>query len=45
MIKFAVRKPVENANSIVNAGVQLLGFDPTNSTLVCSQISLAWAIS
>lgn len=40
MIKFAVRKPVENANSIVNAGVQLLGFDPTNSTLDAFGISV-----
>ena len=45
MIRFAVRKPVENANSIVSSGVQLLGFDPTNSTLVCLHLSPTRAIS
>jgi eukaryotic translation initiation factor 2C len=40
MIRFAVRKPVENANSIVSSGVQLLGFDPTNSTLETFGISV-----
>jgi hypothetical protein len=35
MIRFAVRKPNENAQSIVTSGAQLLGFDPNNPTLVC----------
>jgi eukaryotic translation initiation factor 2C len=34
MIRFAVRKPTYNAQSIVMSGGQLLGFDPTNATLV-----------
>ena len=37
MIKFAVRKPALNAQSIVTKGVQILGFGPpVNSTLVRS---------
>ena len=36
MIKFAVRKPTYNAQSIVASGGRLLGFDPTNPTLVCT---------
>jgi eukaryotic translation initiation factor 2C len=35
MIRFAVRKPNQNAQSIVTSGPQLLGFDPNNPTLVC----------
>ena len=34
MIGFAVRKPLYNAQSIVSSGGQLLGFEPTNPTLV-----------
>jgi hypothetical protein len=35
MIRFAVRKPAENAQSIVVKGAKLMGFEPsTNSTLV-----------
>lgn len=35
MIRFAVRKPAENAQSIVVNGARLLGIDPaTNTTLV-----------
>ena len=34
MIKFAVRKPTYNAQTIAASGGQLLGFDPTNPTLV-----------
>ncbi|KAI0481304.1 RNA interference and gene silencing protein [Xylariaceae sp. FL0804] len=33
MIKFAVRRPINNARSVVTSGRQLLGFDPTNPTL------------
>jgi hypothetical protein len=36
MIKFAVRKPAQNAQSIVTAGASLLGFDPNNPTIVRS---------
>ncbi|KAI0812108.1 putative RNA interference and gene silencing protein [Xylaria sp. FL0064] len=32
MIRFAVRRPAQNARSIVTSG-QLLGFDPTNTTM------------
>jgi hypothetical protein len=35
MIRFAVRKPHLNAQSIATSGAQMLGFDPTNPTLVC----------
>jgi hypothetical protein len=41
MIRFAVRRPIHNAQSIVTAGGRLLGFEPTNSTLVrtlCSTV-------
>jgi hypothetical protein len=34
MIRFAVRKPAQNAKSIVTSGAHLLGFNPTNPTLV-----------
>ena len=34
MIRFAVRRPFLNARSIVTSGGQLLGFQPTNATLV-----------
>ena len=34
MIRFAVRKPHLNAQSIVTSGGHLLGFEPTNATLV-----------
>lgn len=33
MIRFAVRRPVHNAQSIVTSGGKLLGFEPTNTTL------------
>lgn len=33
MIRFAVRKPAQNAQSIATSGTQMLGFEPTNSTL------------
>jgi len=36
MIRFAVRKPTHNAQSIVTAGARMLGFAPTNPTLVRS---------
>jgi hypothetical protein len=36
MIRFAVRRPVHNAESIVTGGARLLGFEPPNSTLVRS---------
>ena len=35
MIRFAVRKPAQNAQSIVTRGAQVLGIEPsTNKTLV-----------
>jgi eukaryotic translation initiation factor 2C len=34
MIRFAVRRPVHNAQSIVTSGGRLLGFEPLNATLV-----------
>src|SRR4051794_38527460 len=34
MIRFAVRRPFHNAQSIVTSGGRLLGFEPTNPTLV-----------
>ena len=34
MIRFAVRKPTYNAKDITTTGGRLLGFDPTNPTLV-----------
>jgi eukaryotic translation initiation factor 2C len=34
MIRFAVRRPIHNAQSIVTAGGRLLGFQPQNATLV-----------
>ena len=34
MIRFAVRRPAGNAQSIVTTGGRLLGLDPTNPTLV-----------
>lgn len=34
MIRFAVRRPAQNAQSIVTSGGRLLGFDPPNATLV-----------
>ena len=34
MIGFAVRKPHCNAQDIATSGLRLLGFDPTNPTLV-----------
>ena len=34
MIRFAVRKPTYNAKDIATTGGRLLGFDPTNPTLV-----------
>lgn len=34
MIRFAVRRPLQNAQSIVTSGGRLLGFEPTNPTLV-----------
>lgn len=37
MIKFAVKSPGENADSIVVKGAPLLGFSPTNSILVSSR--------
>ena len=36
MIRFAVRRPTDNARAIVTSGGRLLGFDPKNATLVCS---------
>ena len=36
MIKFAVRKPTLNAQTIAASGGRLLGFEPTNPTLVCT---------
>ena len=35
MIKFAVCKPTLNAQAIASSGGRLLGFEPTNPTLVC----------
>jgi eukaryotic translation initiation factor 2C len=35
MISYAVRRPAQNAQSIVTNGTGLLGFDPSNDTLVC----------
>jgi hypothetical protein len=34
MIRFAVRRPINNAQSIVTSGGRLLGFEPSNPTLV-----------
>lgn len=34
MIRFAVRRPKHNAESIVTSGGSLLGFEPANATLV-----------
>lgn len=34
MIRFAVRRPTENARSIRTSGSKLLGFEPPNPTLV-----------
>jgi eukaryotic translation initiation factor 2C len=34
MINFAVRRPHQNAQSIVTNGARMLGFNPNNSTLV-----------
>ena len=35
MIRFAVRKPAQNAHSIVTSGTRILGIEPlTNATLV-----------
>jgi hypothetical protein len=39
MIRFAVRKPAQNAQSIATSGTQMLGFNPTNSTLVSTFLS------
>jgi len=39
MIRFAVRKPNENAECIVSTGSKLLGFDPQNPTLVSASLS------
>jgi len=39
MIRFAVRKPAQNAQSIATSGTRMLGFDPTNSTLVSTFLS------
>jgi len=36
MIRFAVHRPTHNIESIVTDGARMLGFDPTNSTLVSS---------
>jgi eukaryotic translation initiation factor 2C len=36
VIRFAVRKPAQNAQSIVTSGAQMLGINPTTATLVCS---------
>jgi len=35
MIRFAVRRPLQNAQSIVASGGRLLGLDPANPTMVC----------
>lgn len=34
MIRFAVRRPAHNAQSIVTSGGRLLGLEPPNATLV-----------
>ena len=35
MLRFAVRKPAQNAQSIVTTGAAILGLAPNNFTLVC----------
>ncbi|KAH8691555.1 ribonuclease H-like domain-containing protein [Talaromyces proteolyticus] len=40
MIRFAVRRPVHNAKSIVTSGGKLLGFEPTNATLDAFNITV-----
>lgn len=41
MIRFAVRRPIHNTQSIVTSGGRLLGFAPTNPTLVRTLIFVA----
>lgn len=41
MIRFAVRRPIHNTQSIVTSGGQLLGFEPTNPTLVRTILAMA----
>lgn len=36
MMRFAVRRPTLNAQAIIASGGRLLGFEPTNPTLVCT---------
>lgn len=40
MIRFAVRRPLQNAQSIVTSGGRLLGFEPTNPTLNAFDINV-----
>jgi eukaryotic translation initiation factor 2C len=42
MIKFAVRKPGQNATFIVNDGLRIAGLTAANPLLVCLIIVLAW---
>jgi hypothetical protein len=45
MIRYAVRPPEQNARFIATSGVNLMGLEPTNSTLVSPSISVGTIVT